>query len=226
MTILLADDDKGVLTFLTELLEKNGYKVIPVSDGGAALDVYLDKHVDMLVCDEMMPELSGNDLVCEIRKRDAALPVIMVTAKGTTYDKKLSFGLGVDDYLVKPIDGEELLMRISAVCRRAKINNEMRITIGNVVLDSTNNTVVNIVDGIALTPTKTEFAILYKMFSYPEKIFTRWELYREFWGTDSEVGEGIVKVYISRIRRLIERFPEISIETVMRIGYRGVKNVE
>ncbi len=224
MNILLADDDNDILIYLTELLKKRGFNVIAVKNGVEALDAYIDKHIDMLICDEMMPEISGNMVLKEIRRQDPVLPVIMVTAKGTTADKKLSFGLGADDYIVKPVDGEELIMRIEAVCRRARINTERKITVGDIVFDCETNSVINLKNGEKVIPTKTEFAILYKLFSYPEKVFTKWEIFHEFWGVDSDVDDNIVKVYISKIRRQIERFPQISIKTVMRIGYQGVEN--
>ena len=224
MTILLADDDKNILTLLTAVLQSDGFKVIAAKDGAEALDLYYDNHVDMLICDEMMPQLSGNELVREIRVDNKELPIIMVTAKGATADKGKSFDCGVDDYMVKPLNCDELLMRVRALFRRAKINTEKKIVAGNTVLDSNAHTITNNSTNLTVTLTKTEFDILYKLLLYPDKVFSKWQLFHEFWGIDSEVDDGIVKVFISKIRKQIEPFPETSIRTVMGIGYQGVKN--
>ena len=226
MTILIADDDKNILTLLTTVLHSNGFKILAAQDGAEAFDLYLDNHIDMLISDEMMPNLSGNELVKEIRKDDPALPIIMVTAKDATSDKGESFNCGVDDYMVKPINCDELLMRVHALFRRAKINIDKKITVGNTVLDSNNHTITNQSKCLTITLTKTEFDILYKLLLYPEKVFSKWQLLHEFWGIDSEVDDGIVKVFISKIRKQIESFPEIAIKTVMGIGYQGVRNEE
>ena len=126
--------------------------------------------------------------------------------------------------MVKPINKEELLMRISALFRRAKIFTEKKIIIGDVVLDSNTHSVVNEKKNLCVNLTKKEFDILFKLFSYPEKAFTKWQLFNEFWGIDSDTDESVVKVFILKIRKKIEVFPEIEIQTLMGIGYRGIKN--
>lgn len=209
---------------LTTVLKSDGFKVIETINGEEALDAYFNNHVDMLICDEMMPKLSGNELVKEIRKDNPSLPIIMITAKSSTADKGVSFDCGVDDYMVKPIDCDELLMRVKAVFRRAKIKTDKKIIVGSVVLDSNTHTVSDCVKNISSVLTKTEFDILYKLLLYPEKIFSKWQLFHEFWGIDSDVDDGIVKVFISKIRKQIEPFPQISVKTVMGIGYQGVRN--
>ncbi len=226
MTILIADDDLHILTYISTILAAEGHKVITARDGAEALDIYYDRHIDMLICDEMMPNLSGNGLIKEIRLEDPSLPIIMVTAKGAVDDKKKSFNLGVDDYLVKPVVSDELIMRVNALCRRAKINTDKKITVGDVVLDSATLTITNSVKGLAVTLTKTEFEILYKLLLYPEKVFSKWQILHEFWGVDSEVDDKIVKAFISKIRKQIEPFPEITIKTIMGMGYQGVRNEE
>lgn len=226
MTILIVDDDKNILTLLTTVLQSDGFEILAADDGAKALDLYFDNHIDMLICDEMMPVLSGNELVRQIRMDDPALPIIMVTAKDATSDKGESFDCGVDDYMVKPIDCDELLMRVRALFRRAKINTDKKIIVGDTVLDSNDHTITNRSKNLSVTLTKTEFDILYKLLLYPEKVFSKWQLLHEFWGVDSEVDDGIVKVFISKIRKQLESFPEIAIKTVMGIGYQGVRNEE
>lgn len=224
MNILVVDDEVNILTLISKMLTSGGYNVLTATDGAKALDMYVDNHIDMIICDEMMPNMSGNELVSEIRKENKSIPIIMVTAKGLTSDKGISFSLGVDDYMVKPIDGNELLMRINAIFRRAKINTDKQIVIGNVVLDSNTHTVSDKSKNLAITLTKTEFDLLYKLLSYPEKAFTKWQLFNEFWGSESDRDESIVKVFIYKIRKQIEIFPEIDIKTIMGVGYQGIKN--
>lgn len=226
MTILIADDDKNILSLLGAVLRGAGFDIVTAGDGDEALDIILDRHIDMLICDEMMPNISGNELVREIRNENNTLPIIMVTAKSSTADKGESFSSGVDDYMVKPVDCDELLMRVNAVLRRAKINTDKKIVVGDVVLSSDTHTITNVRSGASATLTKTEFDILFKLLLYPERAFSKWQLFHEFWGINSDVNEGIVKVFISKIRKQLEPFPEISIKTVMGIGYQGVKNEE
>ena len=148
----------------------------------------------------------------------------MVTAKSSIDDKAVSYELGVDEYIVKPFDKDELLLRINAIFRRAKINTDRQIKVGDVVLDYNTHTVTNTKTNVSVSFSKTEFDILYKLLSYPEKAFTKWQLYNEFWGLNSDTDESIVKVFILKIRKKIEQFPEIEIQTIMGIGYRGVRN--
>lgn len=224
MNILVVDDEQNILILMEAILSAEGYNVILSNNGSDALDIFLDKHIDMVICDEMMPLLSGNELVSAIREEDSTVPIIMVTAKGSIDDKGKSFSLGVDDYMVKPISPDELLMRVKALFRRAKIVIDKKIIIGNVVLDYDIKTITDKNRNLSLTLTKTEFELLYKLLSYPEKPFTKWQLFHEFWGIDSETDESIVKVFISKIRKQIEIFPEIGIKTIMGVGYQGVKN--
>lgn len=224
MNILVVDDEPNILTLMDAILSAEGYRVIPANNGSDALDIFLDKHIDMVICDEMMPLLSGNELVSAIREEDTDIPIIMVTAKGGIDDKGKSFSLGIDDYMVKPISADELLMRVKALFRRAKIVTDKKITVGNVVLDYNTRTITDDSRNLSLYLTKTEFEILYKLLSYPEKPFTKWQLFREFWGINSDTDDSIVKVFISKIRKQIEVFPEIGIKTIMGVGYQGVKN--
>ncbi len=224
MNILVADDEENILTLISDILTKDGHKVFTARDGAEALDIYEDNAIDMIILDEMMPRLSGNELVAAVRKENTAIPIIMVTAKGAVDDKKKSFDLGVDDYMVKKIDGAELIMRVNALARRAKISTENKITVKNVVLNADTHTITDESRDLCVTLTNKEFEILFKLLSYPEKVFSKWQLFNEFWGADSEVDDGIVKFFIHKIRKQIEAFPEIDIKTVMGVGYQGVRN--
>ncbi len=224
MRILVVDDEINIVKLIKTILEKEGYEVVTALDGERALDIYYDGHVDMIICDEMMPRVNGNEMIREIRSENKNIPIIMVTAKGSIEDKALSFDLGVDDYLVKPIDTQELIIRVKAIFRRLKIVTDKKIQVKDVLIDSTTNTVSNVVTGENVSLTKTEFDILYKLLSYPEKSFTKYQLFNEFWGVNSDTDESIIKVFILKIRKKIEPFPEIGIQTIMGIGYRGIRN--
>lgn len=224
MKILVVDDELNILKLFNAILLNAGYEVITSTNGSDALDIYYDQHIDMIICDEMMPIMSGNELIKEIRSDNKTIPIIMVTAKSSIDDKAVSYELGVDEYIVKPFDKDELLLRINAIFRRAKINTDRQIKVGDVVLDYNTHTVTNTKTNISVSFSKTEFDILYKLLSYPEKAFTKWQLYNEFWGLNSDTDESIVKVFILKIRKKIEQFPEIEIQTIMGIGYRGVRN--
>ena len=224
MKILVVDDELNILRLFNAILSNAGYEVITSTNGSDALDIYYDQHIDMIICDEMMPVMSGNELIKEIRNENTTIPIIMVTAKSSIDDKAISYELGVDEYIVKPFDKDELLLRINAIFRRAKINTDRQIKVGDVVLDYNTHTVSNIKKNLSVNFSKTEFDILYKLLSYPEKAFTKWQLYNEFWGLNSDTDESVVKVFILKIRKKIEPFPEIEIQTIMGIGYRGVRN--
>lgn len=224
MRILVVDDEINIVKLIKTILEKEGYEVVTALDGERALDIYYDGHVDMIICDEMMPRVNGNEMIREIRSENKNIPIIMVTAKGSIEDKSLSFDLGVDDYLVKPIDTQELIIRVKAIFRRLKIVTDKKIQVKDVLIDSTTNTVSNVVTHESVSLTKTEFDILYKLLSYPEKSFTKYQLFNEFWGVNSDTDESIIKVFILKIRKKIEPFPEIGIQTIMGIGYRGIRN--
>lgn len=224
MNILIVDDEINILTLLKTILEKEGFNVFTAKNGSDAYNIYLDNHIDMVICDEMMPLVSGNELIKSIREDNNHIPIIMITAKYSTSDKKLSFKLGVDDYMVKPIDTEELIMRVNALFRRAKINTDKKIKISNVIINSNDLSIKDESKNLSIKLSKLEFDILFKLLSYHEKSFTKWQLYNEFWGIDSNTDEKIVKTLIFKIRKQIEIFPEIGIKTIMGVGYQGVRN--
>ena len=221
--ILVVDDDKNSRLFLTALLEEAGYTVTAAIDGEDALEKMDRSHVDLVVLDIMMPKMDGYEFTRVIRESDANLPILMVSAKQLPVDKHKGFAVGTDDYITKPIDDEEMLYRIKALLRRAKIATERRITVGEVVLDYDSFTVSK-GDQVQELPQK-EFLLLYKLLSYPGKIFTRIQLMDEIWGADSETGWETVTVHIGRLRRRFEGWEEFTIESVRGLGYKAVKKV-
>ena len=221
--LLVVDDDKNTRLFLTALLEDAGYTVTAASNGEEALETMDRAHIDLVVLDIMMPKMDGYEFTRLLRESDNNLPILMVSAKQLPADKHKGFAVGTDDYITKPIDDEEFLYRIKALLRRAQIATEHRITVGDVVLDYDSFTVTK-GDQIQELPQK-EFLLLYKLLSYPGKIFTRIQLMDEIWGADSETGWETVTVHIGRLRRRFEGWEEFSIESVRGLGYKAVKKV-
>ena len=220
--VLVVEDERNIRKLIEIKLTNFGYNVVTAENGRDALDKLSENHLDILLVDAMMPVMDGFEFVKAVRQSGNNVPVIMVTARGSLADKSQGFDVGVDDYMVKPIEFDELSLRIKAVLRRAKIVSDRKITIGETVLDYDTLTVSNNTEKVLLT--KTEFGIIYKLLSYPERSFSKSALFEEFWAWDSETEEDIVKVYINRIRNKIAPFSEIDVETVRGIGYRGIRN--
>ncbi len=220
--VLVVEDEINIRKLLKIKLTNFGYNVVTAENGKDALDKLSENHLDILLVDAMMPVMDGFEFVKVVRQSGNNVPVIMVTARGSLADKSQGFDVGVDDYMVKPIEFDELSLRIKAVLRRAKIVSDRKITIGETILDYETLTVSNKTEKVILT--KTEFGIIYKLLSYPERSFSKSALFEEFWSWDSETEEDIVKVYINRIRNKIAPFSEIDVETVRGIGYRGIRN--
>ncbi len=200
--ILVADDDKNTRLLLKAVLETEGYTVFTAQNGQEALEVMDKEHIDLVVLDIMMPKMDGYEFTKTLREADNYLPILMVSAKQLPADKQRGFLVGTDDYMTKPIDEVELLLRIKALLRRARIASERRIVIGGVVLDYDSLTVTRGSQRQEL-PQK-EFMLLYKLLSYPGKIFTRIQLMDEIWGTDSNTGWETVTVHIGRLRKRFE----------------------
>lgn len=226
LKILIVDDEINIRNLFKIRLENEGYEVYTAKDGLEALDVVYDNIIDMCIVDVMMPNLDGNSFVKKIRSENFNMPIIMVTAKGQLDDKIEAFDSGIDDYMTKPIEFDELLLRMKALFRRAKIVTDKKIVIGDTVLEYDTLTITNNKLNLNVTLTKKEFSILYKLLSYPERTFTKGQLFDEFWGLDNYGDVDAVKVYISKIRSIIEPFPEIDIATIRGIGYRGIKKDE
>jgi DNA-binding response OmpR family regulator len=181
------------------------------------------EHIDLVIVDIMMPGMDGYEFTKTLRENRNSLPILMVSAKQLPEDKRKGFLVGTDDYMTKPVDEEEMLLRIKALLRRAKIVSERRIVIGEVVLDYDSYTVTK-KDEVIELPQK-EFLLLYKLLSYPGKIFTRIQLMDEIWGTESESGWETVTVHIGRLRKRFEGWEEFEIESVRGLGYKAVKKV-
>lgn len=219
--ILVVDDDKSTRMLLKAVLEAENYTVCTAENGEDALSVMDRTHVDLVVLDVMMPKMDGYEFTKVLREGDNNLPILMVSAKQLPADKKQGFLVGTDDYMTKPIDEEEMLLRIRALLRRAKIANEHRIEIGDVVLDYDALTVSR--NGETQELPQKEFLLLYKLLSYPGKIFTRIQLMDEIWGADSETGWETVTVHIGRLRKRFEGWNEFEIISVRGLGYKAVK---
>ncbi len=221
--ILVADDDKNARLFFRAVLEGAGYTVTAVKNGEEALEALDREHIDLCVLDVMMPEMDGYEFTKTLRENGNNLPILMVSAKQLPADKHMGFAAGTDDYITKPVDDEEMLFRIKALLRRAKIASERKIVIGNVVLDYDALTVTR-GNEVQELPQK-EFLLLYKLLSYPGKIFTRIQLMDEIWGADSETGWETVTVHIGRLRKRFEDYDEFEIESVRGLGYKAVKKI-
>ncbi|MBR5745814.1 MAG: response regulator transcription factor [Clostridia bacterium] len=219
--IIVCEDDKSLNNLIATVLRNDGHTVISAFNGKEALEQFDCAHVDMLVSDIMMPEIDGYELLESLRSVNNNIPVLFITAKGTFSDKSKGFNLGVDDYMVKPIDIKELVLRVNALLRRSKISNERRIIIGSTVLDSEAYTVTE-ADGVSVTLPQKEFLLLFKLLSYPDRVFTRFEIMDEIWGYESESDEKTINVHISKLRSRYENNPDFSIETVRGIGYKAV----
>ena len=221
--ILVVDDDKNTRAYLSAVLETAGYTVTTATNGEDALFAMEREHIDLVVLDVMMPRMDGYEFTKTLRESQNYLPILMVSAKQMPVDKHKGFAVGTDDYMTKPIDDEEMLFRIKALLRRAKIASERRIEVGDVVLDYDSLTVSR-GDEVQELPQK-EFLLLYKLLSYPGKIFTRIQLMDEIWGADSETGWETVTVHIGRLRKRFEGWDEFEIESVRGLGYKAVKKV-
>lgn len=219
--ILVAEDDKNTRYLYQAILKNAGYSVYTAENGEAALKVMDQEHIDLVVLDVMMPKMDGYEFTKELRVSESSLPILMVSAKQLPEDKKKGFLVGTDDYITKPVDEEEMLLRIKALLRRARIVSERQIKMGDVVLDYDSLTVRK-GDKTVVLPQK-EFMLLYKLLSYPGKIFTRIQLMDEIWGASSGTGWETVTVHIGRLRKRFEDWDEFKIESVRGLGYRAVK---
>jgi DNA-binding response OmpR family regulator len=221
--ILVADDDKNTRKLMKAVLEYENYTVSTAENGKVALEILDREHIDLIILDIMMPEMDGYELTEMIRSVHNEMPILMVSAKQLSVDRKKGFLAGTDDFMTKPIDEEEMLLHIKALLRRAKIASERKIVIGDVVLDYDSLTVSR--KGEIQELPQKEFQLLYKLLSYPNKIFTRIQLMDEIWGVESETGWETVTVHIGRLRKRFEGWTEFEIESVRGLGYKAVKKI-
>ena len=218
--ILVVEDDKALNKLRCRVLERNGHAVFSACGGEEALSLLDGTYIDLVLTDIMMPGTDGYELVAAIRAADTKMPVIFITAKSGFGDKLRGFNLGADDYMVKPIDINELVLRVNAILRRSRIANERRLVIGSTVLDADSFTVS--AGGSTSALPQKEFLLLFKLLSYPGRIFTRYEIMDEIWGYDSESDEKTINVHISKLRSRFEENGDFSIETVRGLGYKAV----
>ena len=221
--ILVVDDDRNTRLLLRAVLQAENYTVFTAENGEDALRVMDREHIDLVVLDVMMPKMDGYEFTRILRQTDNNLPILMVSARQMPADKRQGFLVGTDDYITKPIDEVEMLLRIKALLRRARIASERRIVLGEVVLDYDSFTVSR--GGETHELPQKEFLLLYKLLSYPGKIFTRIQLMDEIWGADSDTGWETVTVHIGRLRKRFESWPEFEIVSVRGLGYKAVKKV-
>lgn len=225
LNILVVEDDKNTRRLMTAVLNANGYTTITAENGLNAFKTMETNHVDLIVLDVMMPEMDGYTFAKELRSAGSDIPILMVSAKVLPADRIEGFRSGTDDYMTKPVDEEEMLLRIQALLRRARISSEHVLNVGDVTLNYDSFSVTQGDSAPQILPQK-EFLLLYKLLSYPGKIFTRIQLMDEFWGPDSESDEATVTVHINRLRKRFDGCNAFTIETVRGLGYRAVKHIE
>ena len=221
--ILVVDDDKNTRRLLEAVLAAENYTVFTATNGEEALQVMDREHIDLVVLDIMMPKMDGYEFTRILRESNNNLPILMVSAKQLPEDRHRGFIVGTDDYITKPIDVEEMLLRIKALLRRAQIAAERKIVIGDVVLDYDRLTVTK--NGEVQELPQKEFMLLFKLLSYPGRIFTRIQLMDEIWGNESDSGWETVTVHIARQRKRFEGWEEFEIVSVRGLGYKAVKKV-
>lgn len=216
--ILVADDDINIRELVSLFLHHDGFDILQAADGKEAIEIYQTRDVDLVVLDIMMPMVDGWTLCRELRKINPDLPLLMLTAKGETWEKVRGFELGADDYLTKPFDPLELTVRVKALLRRYRIGTTQRITLGNVILDRQTYKVLHGENLISL-PLK-EFELLYKLASTPGQVYTREQLIDQIWGLDYSGDDRTIDVHIKRLRERFIAMADFKIETVRGIGYR------
>ena len=221
-SILVAEDDDSLRKLMCAALKQNGYMPYPAGDGEDALDVMERISVDLVISDIMMPKIDGYELVKQLRAARYEMPVLMVTAKDSFTDKQKGFMAGTDDYMVKPINIDEMILRVGALLRRAKMASDHALTVGSCTLNYDALTVTFEGKPPETIPNK-EFMLLFKLLSYPNKIFTRRQLLDELWGLESEVDERTVDVHIKRLRERYTPNDDFDIVTVRGLGYKAVK---
>ena len=222
--ILVVEDNADMRELFCTVLSDSGYHTIPASDGIDALNIMEKEYIDLIVADIMMPHMNGYELVQSLRDVGYTLPILIVTAKDQFEDMQRAFHVGTDDYMIKPINVKELVLRVEALLRRAKISSDKKITVGSTTLDYDALTVT--IHGKETILPQKEFYLLYKLLSYPNKIFTRQQLMDEIWGMFSETDERTVNTHINRLRDKFSDCSDFEFVTVRGLGYKAVKKVE
>lgn len=221
LKILIAEDDRELRRLFAHVLVKNGYSAKEVANGQEALDAMDTEYFDMIISDIMMPVMDGYELVRQLRSVGNTTPVLMITAKDAFDDMRLGFQSGSDDYMVKPVNVNEMVLRVQALLRRAQMISERKLTLGGTVLEFDTYTVSWA--GNTLVLPQKEFQVLYKLASYPGRIFTRQQLMDDVWGYDSESDSHTVDVHIGRLRDRLRENGDLKIVTMRGVGYKVVK---
>jgi len=218
--ILVVEDDRELNKTVCSFLNGSGYEAVGALDAMTAYDELCDNVFDLIVSDIMMPNIDGFEFVKSVRAINENIPILFISARDDLAAKQRGFRVGVDDYMVKPIDLDEMFLRIGALLRRAKISSSRKIEIGNFVMDSEERSAT--IDGNDIPMTTREFNILYKLLSYPKRTFTRTQLMDEFWDIDSESAPRAVDVYMTKLRKKVADCDGFEILTVHGLGYKAV----
>lgn len=224
INVLVIEDEENIRQIISKVLSREGYHVFEASSAEEGLDIIDKNLINLIVLDLTLPNMDGYEFTKELRESNVEIPILMATAHQLAIDKHKGFMVGTDDYMTKPLDMDEFILRVKALLRRSKIVNERKITIGKVTLDYDSLTVTRENDKQTL-PQK-EFYLLYKLLSYPDKIFTRIELMDEIWGYESDSDDTTINVHINRLRRKFENYPEFEIKAIRGLGYKAVKKNE
>lgn len=224
INILFAEDEKELNDFVTSMLKGEGFNVFNCFDGQEALNIFESEKIDIVLSDIMMPKLDGYGLAEKIRDKNKKVPIIFLTARDDKMSKQFGYKMGIDDYITKPFDIDELVLKLKAVARRLDIQESNTLKIGNLTLDKEEHSAY--IDGEELSLTVREFDILYKLLSYPKKTFTRSQLMDEFWDYDSSATSRTVDVYMAKLRDKTSACKGFSILTVHGLGYKVVLNEE
>ena len=219
--VLVVEDDRDLRQLFARVLQRSGYETLEAGDGQQALEVLEREYVDVIISDIMMPVMDGYELVRSLREADMNMPVLMITAKDAFDDMRRGFLSGTDDYMIKPVNVNEMVLRVGALLRRAQMTSEHRQVIGNTVLECDSLTVRS--GGESMTLPQKEFMLLYKMVSFPGRIFTRQQLMDEIWGYDSDTDTHTVDVHIGRLRERFRGNTDFRIVTMRGVGYKVVK---
>ena len=220
--ILVVDDDKEIVESIEIYLKNEGFNIFKAYNGIEALEILVEKEIHLILMDIMMPKMDGYEFTENVRKINEDIPILMITAKDDFNSKQKSFLIGIDDYMVKPIDVNEMILRVHALLRRSKIVHDKKQVVGSTVLEYDSLTITRNDESIVLA--QKEFYLLYKLLSYPNKVFTRNQLMDEIWGLDSPSDLQTIDVHINRLRRRFENNPDFKIVTVRGLGYKVVKN--
>lgn len=219
--ILVVEDDMSLNRLFCRTLRRNNYQAFEAYNALSALSILENEYIDLIITDIMMPQMDGFEFIQELRESNIDIPVLIITAKSDIVDKQMGFNLGADDYMVKPIDINEMVLRVSALLRRARSVSEKKLSFGNTTLEY-DTWIVTDINGQQVLPQK-EFQLLYKMLSYPGQIFTRQQLLDDIWGINNLEDSHTLDVHISRLRDRLKQNTDFEIVTIRGLGYKVMK---